>query len=149
QKVEIVCTLKAQGRHVAMVGDGVNDVLPIKNAHLGVAMGEGSRASKTVSGLVLETNDFGLLPETLEEGRTILRNLRRAGKPFLTKNAFPLILIVGALGVFGLPFPFQPQQVTLLNFLTIGVPAFLITLSRERSPAPSRSGFVREVGGFV
>jgi magnesium-transporting ATPase (P-type) len=97
---------------------------------------------------VLETNDFGLLPETLEEGRTILRNLRRAGKLFLAKNAFTLILIVGALGVFGLPFPFLPQQVTLLNFLTIGVPAFLITLSRERSAAPSRPGFVREVGGF-
>jgi cation-transporting ATPase E len=149
QKVEIVRTLRAQGRHVAMLGDGVNDVLPIKNAHLGIAMGEGARASKTVAGLVLQTNDFGLLPEALEEGRTILRNLRRAGKLFLTKNAFTLILIVGALGVFGLPFPFLPQQVTLLNFLTIGVPAFLITLSRGRSAAPSRPGFVREVGGFA
>jgi cation-transporting ATPase E len=149
QKVEVVRTLRAQGRHVAMVGDGVNDVLPLKNAHLGIAMGEGSRASKTVSGLVLETNDFGLLPETLEEGRTILRNLRRAGKLFLTKNAYTLLLIVGALGVFHLPFPFLPQQVTLLNVLTIGVPAFVITLSRERSAAPARPGFVREVGGFA
>jgi cation-transporting ATPase E len=150
QKVEIVRALKARGRHVAMVGDGVNDVLPIKNAHLGIAMGEGSRAAKTVAGLVLQTNDFGLLPETLEEGRTILRNLRRAGKLFLVKNAYTLLLIVGALGVFRLPFPFLPQQVTLLNFLTLGVPALLITVSRERAAAAfSAADFLREVGWFA
>jgi cation-transporting P-type ATPase E len=149
QKVEIVTTLKAQGNHVAMIGDGVNDVLPIKNAHLGIAMGEGSRASKTVSGLVLETNDFGLLPRTLDEGRTIVRNLRRAGKLFLVKNVYVLILIVCGLGLFKLAFPVLPQQVTLLNFLTIGVPALVITLSRERSPGAARADFVREVGWFV
>jgi cation-transporting ATPase E len=150
QKVEIVRTLRAQGRHVAMVGDGVNDVLPIKNADLGIAMGEGSRAAKTVAGMVLETNDFGLLPQTLEEGRTILRNLRRAGKLFLVKNAYTLLLIVGALAVFRLPFPFRPQQVTLLNFLTIGTPALLITLSRERAAAAfSAADFLREVGWFA
>src|SRR5262249_32955089 len=150
QKVEIVTTLKAHGRHVAMIGDGVNDVLPIKNAHLGIAMGEGSRASKTVSGLVLETNNFDLLPETLEEGRTILRNVRRAGKIFLVKNVYTLLLIVGTLAVFRLPFPYLPQQVTLLTFLTIGVPALLIMLSRERSAAAvSHARFLREVGGFA
>jgi cation-transporting P-type ATPase E len=148
QKVEIITTLKKQGRHVAMIGDGVNDVLPIKNAHLGIAMGDGAAASKTVSGIVLETNDFGLLPQTLEEGRTILRNLRRAGKLFLVKNVFAVVLIIGALGVFRLPFPYQPRQVTLLNFLTIGVPAFLIMLSRERAAA-SAPRFLREVGSFA
>jgi cation-transporting ATPase E len=150
QKVEIVRALKARGRHVAMVGDGVNDVLPIKNADLGIAMGEGSRAAKTVAGLVLETNNFGLLPATLEEGRTILRNLRRAGKLFLVKNAYTLLLIIGALAVFRLPFPFLPQQVTLLNFLTIGTPALFITLSRERSAAAlSAADFLCEVGWFA
>ncbi len=148
QKVEIITALKKQGRHVAMIGDGVNDVLPIKNAHLGIAMGDGAAASKTVSGIVLETNDFALLPQTLEEGRTILRNLRRAGKLFLAKNVFAVVLIVGALGVFRLPFPYLPRQVTLLNFLTIGVPAFLIMLSRERSAA-SAPRFLREVGSFA
>jgi len=148
QKVDIITTLKKQGRHVAMIGDGVNDVLPIKNAHLGIAMGDGAAASKTVSGIVLETNNFGLLPQTLEEGRTILRNLRRAGKLFLVKNVFAVVLIVGALGVFRLPFPYLPRQVTLLNFLTIGVPAFLIMLSRQRSTA-SASHFLREVGSFA
>jgi magnesium-transporting ATPase (P-type) len=148
QKMHIVETLQRHGRFVAMIGDGVNDVLPIKHAHLGIAMGEGSRAAKTVSGLVLDTNDFTLLPQTLEEGRTILRNLRRSSKLFLTKNIFTLILVIGALGFLGV-FPFLPQQVTLLNLLTIGVPAFLITLSKEQSPAPSRPRFLREVGLFV
>jgi cation-transporting ATPase E len=153
QKVEIVATLKEQGRHVAMIGDGVNDILPIKNAHLGIAMGEGSPAAKTVAGLVLETNDFALLPTTLDEGRTIICNLRRAGKLFLAKNVYMLLLIialiVAAPRVFDLRFPFLPQQVTLLNFLTIGAPAFLIMLSRHRGPTASRGSFVAEVGWFA
>ncbi len=149
QKVQVVAALKNQGRHIAMIGDGVNDVLPIKNAHLGIAMGDGAAASKTVAGIVLETNNFDLLPETLDEGRTILRNLRRAGKVFLVKNVFTLILIVGALGVMGLPFPYLPRQVTLLNFLTIGVPTFLIMLNRERSSPTTAAHFLREVGSFA
>jgi cation-transporting ATPase E len=124
-------------------------VLPIKNANLGIAMGDGAAASKNVSSIVLETNDFALLPQTLDEGRTIVRNLRRAGKLFLVKNVFSLILIVGALGVLGLPFPYLPRQVTLLNFLTIGVPAFLLMLNRERSAAARASSFLREVGSFA
>jgi cation-transporting ATPase E len=148
QKVQIVRSLNQQGRQVAMVGDGVNDVLPIKNARLGIAMGDGSRASKTVAGIVLTTNDFALLPQVLDEGRIIVRNLRRAGKLFLTKNAYFLLLVVCALGIFHLPFPFEPQQVTLLNFLTIGGPALLITLDRTPAGA-SRGDFVWEVGGFA
>src|SRR5262249_12687871 len=115
QKVQVVRALVAQGHQVAMIGDGVNDVLPIKNATLGVAMGDGSRASQTVAGVVLRTNDFGLLPELLDEGRIIIRNLRRAGKLFVTKNAYTVVLIAGAVWAFGLAFPFAPQQVTLLN----------------------------------
>jgi cation-transporting ATPase E len=150
QKVEIVQDLKDRGRFVAMIGDGVNDVLPIKNSHLGIAMGEGSQASKTVAGLVLENNNFALLPETLEEGRTILRNVRRSAKLFLTKNVYSLLLILpGAVGLFGLPFPYVPQQVTLLNWLVIGMPALVIALSRERSRAPTKSDFLREVGWFA
>ncbi|MCI0461293.1 MAG: cation-translocating P-type ATPase, partial [Gemmataceae bacterium] len=150
QKVEIVQTLKDRGRFVAMIGDGVNDVLPIKNAQLGIAMGEGSQAAKTVAGLVLENNNFALLPETLEEGRTIVRNLRRSAKLFLTKNVYSLILILpGAVGLFGLPFPYLPQQVTLLNWLVIGMPALVIALSRERSRAPTKPDFLREVGWFA
>ncbi len=149
QKVQIIDALKKQGHRVAMLGDGVNDVLAIKRAHLGIALGDGAAASKNVAGIVLETNDFALLPQTLDEGRTILRNLRRAGKVFLVKNVFTLVLIVGALGVFGLPFPYLPRQVTLLNFLTIGVPTFLIMLDRRRSDAASSVHFLRDIGSFA
>jgi cation-transporting ATPase E len=102
-----------------------------------------------VAGLVLENNDFGLLPETLEEGRTIVRNLRRSAKLFLTKNVYSLLLIIpGAVGLLGLPFPYVPQQVTLLNWLVIGVPALVITLTRERSGGATKPDFLREVGWF-
>jgi cation-transporting ATPase E len=148
QKVQIVRSLQQQGRQVAMIGDGVNDVLPIKNARLGIAMGDGSRASKTVAGIVLTTNNFALLPQVLDEGRMILRNLRRASKLFLVKNVFTLLLILLGFMVLGLPFPFVPQQVTLLNWLTIGVPALLITLDRTRAGA-SGGDFLREVGNFA
>src|SRR5262249_6036863 len=104
QKMQIVSVLRDEGCHVAMIGDGVNDVLPIKTADLGIAMGEGSAAAKTVSGLVLENNNFELLPATLAEGRLIVHNLRRAAKLFLTKNVYSLMLITGSL--LGLPFPF-------------------------------------------
>jgi cation-transporting P-type ATPase E len=150
QKVEIVESLQGLGHHVAMIGDGVNDVLPIKKADFGIAMGEGTQAAKTVSSLVLENNDFALLPETIEEGRTIVRNLRRASKLFLLKNVYALILmLVYAIGIFDLPFPFVPQQVTLLDWLVIGVPAFLIALNRERSGSASRVTFLRDVGFFA
>ena len=149
QKVEIVSALKALGRRVAMIGDGVNDVLPIKTAHLGVAMGEGSRAAKTVAGLVLETNDFQLLPQTLEEGRTILRNLRRVGKLFLVKNVYMAILWVVSLTALGLPLPvIKPQQVTLLNALTIGIPALFLMFGRGGAVA-ARDNFVHEIGVFA
>jgi cation-transporting ATPase E len=148
QKVEIVTALQRGGSRVAMIGDGINDILPIKRADLGIAMGEGAAATRTAAGLVLETNDFGLLPATLDEGRLILRNLRCAGKLFLLKNVYTLFLIVFALGVLGLPFPYLPQQVTLLNTLTIGIPAFFIMLSRQRA-GPSRGDFVREIGTFA
>ncbi|HYV37791.1 MAG TPA: HAD-IC family P-type ATPase, partial [Gemmataceae bacterium] len=150
QKVQIVQTLQEMGRHVAMIGDGVNDVLPIKKADLGIAMGDGSQAAKTVSSLVLENNNFALLPETLEEGRTILRNVRRSAKLFLVKNVYSFLLILAyASGLFGVPFPYEPQQVTLLNWLVIGIPALVIALSRERSTAATKPRFLMEVGWFA
>jgi cation-transporting ATPase E len=150
QKMEIVTTLQQQGRRVAMIGDGVNDVLPIKAADLGIAMGEGTQASKTVSSLVLENNDFGLLPHALDEGRLILRNLRRSAKLFLVKNVYSLLLILAYVsGIGGLPFPYEPQQVTLLNWLVIGLPALVIAISRQRPKVVPKQDFLREVGWFA
>jgi magnesium-transporting ATPase (P-type) len=149
QKVEIVTTLQEHGHHVAMIGDGVNDVLPIKRADLGIAMGEGSAASRTVAGLVLENNNFELLPATLDEGRTIVRNVRSAAMLFLLKNVYALFLIMVGSGLLGLAFPYLPQHVTLLDMLTIGVPTLLITLSRQASREPSGTGFLRRIAWFV
>jgi cation-transporting ATPase E len=149
QKLDIVKQLQDRGRAVAMVGDGVNDVLPIKRADLGIAMGAGTCAARTVAGLVLETNDFTLLPQALAEGRAIVHNLRRAAKLFLLKNVFTLLLIIAGLELLGLEFPYLPQQVTLLNVLTIGGPAFLIVLGRSPVGRPVRRGFLREVGVFA
>jgi cation-transporting ATPase E len=148
QKMQVIVALQRMGHFVAMLGDGVNDVLPIKRADLGVAMGEGSSATKTVAGLVLQNNDFRLLPAALDEARIIVCNLRRAGKLFLTKNVYTLFLIACAGMILGL-FPFLPQQVTLLNALTIGLPALVITLSRTPSGATDRKRFLREVGSFA
>jgi cation-transporting ATPase E len=131
-----------------MIGDGVNDVLPIKRADLGIALGEGSAAARTVAGLVLENNSFELLPAALDEGRTIVRNVGRAAKLFLLKNVYTMVLIMVGFGALGLPFPYLPQQVTLLNALTIGGPAFLLMLGRHPG-APPGGGFLREVGWFV
>jgi cation-transporting ATPase E len=149
QKLQIVEWLHAEAHHVAMIGDGINDILPIKRADLGIAMGSGSSATKTVAGLVLETDDFALLPATLDEGRTILRNLRRASKLFLLKNVYTLFLVVIAYVLLGRDFPYNPQRVTLLNALTIGVPAFFIMLGRGSSVTSARTGFLREVGWFA
>lgn len=149
QKLEIVAALQAQGFRVCMIGDGVNDILPIKRADLGIAMGAGSSATKKVAGLVLANNDFEMLPAILEEGRTLLDNLRQAAKLFLLKNVYTLFLIVAALGVFRLDFPYLPQQVTLLNFLTIGVPSLLIVANRTSSQHKTQAAFLREVGTFA
>lgn len=147
QKLRIIRTLQADGRHVAMIGDGVNDILAIKRADLGIAMGAGVGATKAVAGLVLRTNDFALLPATLAEGRTILGNLRRAAKLFLVKNVYTLFLVIVALGLLDLGFPYLPQQVTLLNALTIGGPAFLLILSRHAGRP--RTDFLSEVLWFA
>ena len=149
QKLDIIATLQARGRRVAMIGDGVNDVLSIKTADLGVAMGAGSPAAKTVAGLVLETNSFDLLPAALAEGRTVLHNVRRAAKLFLLKVVYTLLLIVVLVGLLGEAFPYLPQQVTLLNALTIGGPAVLIMLSRVPHGVAVRAAFLPEVGRFV
>jgi magnesium-transporting ATPase (P-type) len=149
QKLEIITTLQSGGQKVAMIGDGVNDILAIKKADLGIAMGAGSSATKTVADLVLEKNNFDLLPAALAEGRTVLDNVRRAAKLFLLKNVYTLLLIVVLVGLLGEAFPYLPQQVTLLNALTIGGPVLLIMLSKERAGATSRMSFLREVGHFA
>ncbi len=150
QKALILRTLQEAGHHVAMIGDGVNDVLSIKHADLGIALGDGSDASKAVAGLVLANNDFSLLPEVLGEGRLVVRNLRRSCKLFLVKNVYSLIMILFLFpGVLGLHYPYLPQQVTLLNALSIGLPTLAIALSRGRFSGNSPTPFLHDVGWFA
>jgi magnesium-transporting ATPase (P-type) len=149
QKLEIIQILQQGGHRVAMIGDGINDILAVKRADLGIAMGAGSAATRTVAGLVLENDSFELLPATLQEGRNILRNLRQAAKLFLLKNVYTLILILVALGLLRLSFPYLPQQVTLLNVLTIGIPVLILTLNRQPSARASHAGFLTSVGWFA
>jgi hypothetical protein len=149
QKVEIVSALQAAGHRVAMIGDGVNDILAVKAADLGVAMGAGSAATKRVAGLVLENNRFDLLPAALSEGRTVVHNVRRAAQLFLLKNVYSLVAVVILVGLLREAFPYLPQQVTLLNALTIGGPAVLLMLSNAPPHAAGRAAFLPEVARFV
>ncbi|QEL19893.1 HAD-IC family P-type ATPase [Limnoglobus roseus] len=148
QKLALIAALQQAGHRVGMIGDGVNDVLPIKRADFGVAMGAGSQAAKAVAGLVLESNDFAVLPVALAEGRRVVQNVRLAAKLFLLKNVYTVALILVAVGVCGLPFPYLPQQVTLLNALTIGGPAAIILAGRAAGRAGGPS-FFADVGRFV
>lgn len=149
QKLDIISTLQRHGHFVAMLGDGVNDILSIKQADLGIAMGAGSTATKSVAGLVLLNNDFQLLPAAMDEARIVVYNLRRASKLFLVKNVYTIVLIVIAMGLLGLAFPYLPQQVTLLNLLTVGLPAAVIVCGRTVGEATNRTRFFQEIGAFV
>ncbi|MFT3883711.1 MAG: HAD-IC family P-type ATPase [Gemmatales bacterium] len=149
QKLQIISTLQNQGRFVAMLGDGVNDILSIKQADLGIAMGAGSAATKSVASLVLWNNDFNLLPAAMNEARIVVHNLRRASKLFLVKNVYTFVLILVVLIFSGLAFPYLPQQVTLLNLLTVGLPAMVLLLGRTTGERAERTEFYREIAAFV
>ncbi|GAA5073277.1 cation-transporting ATPase E [Thermocatellispora tengchongensis] len=146
QKRLFVSALQSRGHTVAMTGDGVNDVLALKDADLGVAMGSGSGATKAVAQVVLLDDRFATLPHVVAEGRRVLANIERVSNLFLTKTFYAIVLSL-LTGVAGLAFPFAPRHSTLVNALTIGIPAFFLALapSLERS----RPGFVPRVLRFA
>ncbi|MEV8630520.1 HAD-IC family P-type ATPase [Streptosporangium sp. NPDC051023] len=142
QKRLFVSALQSRGHTVAMTGDGVNDVLALKDADLGVAMGSGSGATRAVAQIVLMDDDFTSLPSVVAEGRRVLANIERVSSLFLTKTFYALVLSLLA-GLLGLVFPFAPRHSTLVNALTIGVPAFFLALAPSDERA--RPGFVPRV----
>ena len=142
QKRRMVSALQSRGHTVAMTGDGVNDVLALKDADLGVAMGSGSPATRAVAQLVLLDDKFATLPYVVAEGRRVLGNIERVAKLFLTKTVYSVLLAL-LTGLFGLLFPFQPIHVTITGWFTIGIPAFLLSLAPNNERA--RPGFVRRV----
>jgi len=146
QKQAMVEALEAGGHVVAMTGDGVNDVLALKDADLGIAMGSGSAASRAVAELVLMDGRFATLPAVMAEGRRVIANIERVAKVFVTKTVYATVLAL-AVGLAGLAFPFLPRHLTLISSLTIGIPGFFLAL--EPSTQRSHPGFVRRTLAFA
>lgn len=142
QKQQMVDALHLRGSTVAMTGDGVNDVLALKNADLGIAMGSGSDATRAVAQLVLLNDKWSVMPSVVARGRQVLGNIERVSDVFLTKSVYATIISI-ATGVFAVAFPFLPRHLTLVGALTIGIPGFFLALmpNTERF----RPGFFRRV----
>ncbi|OBF49961.1 magnesium-transporting ATPase [Mycobacterium sp. 852002-53434_SCH5985345] len=152
QKRAMVHALQSHGHTVAMTGDGVNDVLALKDADIGVAMGAGSPASRAVAQIVLLDNSFATLPYVVGEGRRVIGNIERVANLFLTKTVYSVLLalLVGIECLFSKPlkadpllYPFQPIHVTIAAWFTIGIPSFILSLAPNNERA--YPGFVRRV----
>jgi cation-transporting P-type ATPase E len=152
QKRAVVHALQSHAHTVAMTGDGVNDVLALKDADIGVAMGAGSPASRAVAQIVLLDNRFATLPYVVGEGRRVIGNIERVANLFLTKTVYSVLLalLVGTECLFSKPleadpllYPFQPIHVTIAAWFTIGIPSFILSLAPNNERA--HTGFVRRV----
>jgi cation-transporting ATPase E len=146
QKRDMVHALQSRGHVVAMTGDGVNDVLALKDADIGVAMGSGAAATRSVAQLVLLDSNFDALPPVVGEGRRVLGNIERTSGLYLTKTVYAMLISL-AVGVGGLVFPFLPRHLTLIGALTIGIPSFFLALAPNTERA--RPGFLRRVARFA
>lgn len=145
QKRAMVQALQSRGHVVAMTGDGVNDVLALKDADIGVAIGGGSAASRAVAQLVLIDGEFNTLPNVVAEGRKVISNIERVANLFVTKTVYAVFIAL-AIGLVGRPFPFLPRHLTLVGSITIGLPAFFLALAPTAERA--QTGFVRRVLSF-
>lgn len=132
QKRKFVRVLKEAGHTVAMTGDGVNDVLALKDADCSIAMASGSDAAAQASQLVLLESDFSCMPQVVLEGRRVVNNIQRSASLFLVKNIFSFLLSVASV-VFMFTYPLEPSQVSLISMFTIGVPAFFLALEPNKN----------------
>lgn len=142
QKRDMVGALRSRGHTVAMTGDGVNDVLALKDADIGVSMGSGSEATRAVAQIVLLNNSFATLPSVVAEGRRVIGNITRVATLFLTKTVYSVLLAILVV-CSQVEYPFLPRHLTLLSTLTIGVPAFFLALAPNKERA--KPHFVRRV----
>ena len=147
QKRDLVRALTRRGHHVAMIGDGVNDVLALKEARLAIAMGSGSQIAKGVSDLVLLRGGFATVPPAISEGRRIIRNTHRVAKLFVTKTVYAALLLA-TVGLAPIAFPFLPRHLTVTASLTIGIPAFFLALAPSSGPV-RRDRFMRDLLWFT
>lgn len=127
QKQKMVKALKDAGHHVAMTGDGVNDVLALKESDCGIAMASGTEAASQIAQLVLLDSDFASVPSIVAEGRRVINNIERSAQLFLAKNIFSLGLSLFCV-ILNLSYPFKPIQLSLISTLTIGIPGFFLAL---------------------
>ena len=146
QKRAMVQALQAQGHTVAMTGDGVNDAMALKDADIGVAMGNGAQATKAASQLVLLDSNFAHLPKVLAEGRRVINNIERVASLFVAKNVYSFVLVL-LVSIASLPYPFLPRHLTLISAITIGIPAFVLALGPN--PRRYRPGFLKRVLSFA
>ncbi len=145
QKQGMVEALQSRGHVVGMTGDGVNDVLALREADLGIAMGSGSPASRSVADLVLLDNRFATLPLVVEQGRKVINNVERVANLFVVKAGYA-VLLTALVGIWGVPFPFLPRQLTLIGSFSIGIPGFFLALAPETHLI--RPGFLERVLRF-
>ncbi len=152
QKRKLIRAMKAAGHTVAMTGDGVNDVLALKEADCSVAMASGSDVACQVSHIVLLNSDFGSMPSVVMEGRRVINNIQRSASLFLVKNIFSFVMALISL-IFALPYPLTPSQLSLVSGLTIGLPALIMALEPNNSRVQGK--FLRNImfralpGGFT
>lgn len=142
QKRVLIQALKKQGRTVAMTGDGVNDVLALKDADCSIAMASGSEAAVQAAQLVLLDSDFAKMPDVVKEGRRVVNNLERSGSLFLVKNIFSVLTALLTI-IFSMRYPLTPAQVSLISVFTIGLPAFL--LSQVPNTALIQGDFMKNI----
>lgn len=147
QKERLVDALRQQGQYVAMIGDGVNDVLSLKKANLGIAMESGSAATRGVADMILINDSFGALPAAFTEGQRIVNGMKDILRLFITRVTYAALMII-SIDLIGLGFPFIPKQNTLLVGLGVGLPTLGLAIWARPGPMPKR-GMLREIARFV
>lgn len=138
QKKELIAALKKQGHTVAMTGDGVNDVLALKESDCSIAMASGSDAAKNIANLVLLDSNFATMPGIVNEGRKVINNIERVATLFITKTVYAVLLALATVIFLDNSYPFTPLQLTLISFVTIGFPAFFLALEPNFAPIKKR-----------
>lgn len=146
QKRAMVKALQSRGHVVAMTGDGVNDVLALKDADMGISMGSGAAASRSVAQLVLMDNRFSTLPGVLAEGRRVMNSVERASNLFIYGTVYAVV-ITAVIAITGVPFPFLPRHLTLVRMLSVGLPGFFLALAPD--PRRTLPGFLDRVIRFA
>jgi cation-transporting ATPase E len=146
QKRRLVRALQRRGHTVAMTGDGVNDALALKEADIGVAMGSGSAATRSVAQMVLLDDSFARLPHVVSEGRRVINNVERVANLYLTKNAYSLVMTL-AVVMAGVAYPFLPRQLTLITAVTYGIPSVFLALAPQKGR--NRPGFLGRLLRFA